>query len=80
MRIWGTRKIPSEFSDRITPEEIWDTCQRTTVEGLGGVAKTQMAVENAFRFVIHIRLVLLLIPVIGISTFENVLHRYQANS
>ena len=45
----GRESILEELLERIPPDADQDDCQRTVVEGLGGVGKTQIALEAAFR-------------------------------
>ncbi|RYO95239.1 hypothetical protein DL764_007724 [Monosporascus ibericus] len=45
----GRESILQQLLDRIPPSANKDDCQRTAVEGLGGVGKTQVALEAAYR-------------------------------
>nr|CEG05229.1 unnamed protein product [Fusarium clavum] len=45
----GREDIMRGILHRIIPGKFRDTCQRTVVEGLGGVGKTQIALEAAFQ-------------------------------
>jgi len=45
----GRESILAQLLERIPPGVDEDDCQRTAIEGLGGVGKTQIALEAAFR-------------------------------
>ncbi|RYP56402.1 hypothetical protein DL770_010832 [Monosporascus sp. CRB-9-2] len=45
----GREPILQQLLERIPPSANRDDCQRTAVEGLGGVGKTQVALEAAYR-------------------------------
>lgn len=44
----GRRSILSKLLDTIRPSANKDDCQRTALKGLGGVGKTQLAIEAAY--------------------------------
>lgn len=46
----GREPIVQQLLNRIPPESMSHTCQRTALEGIGGVGKTQIAVETIYRF------------------------------
>lgn len=57
---------------RIPPSADQDDCQRTIVGGLGGVGKTQIALEAAFRMnETHPDCSVFWVPAISTTTFEN---------
>jgi tetratricopeptide (TPR) repeat protein len=45
----GRESIMCQILERIPPSRNEDDCQRTAIEGLGGVGKTRIALEAAFR-------------------------------
>lgn len=45
----GRELILAQLLEKIPPSKDEDDCQRTAIEGLGGVGKTQLALEAAFR-------------------------------
>jgi hypothetical protein len=45
----GRETILADLLARISPSRDEHDCQRTVIEGLGGVGKTQIALEAAFR-------------------------------
>jgi len=45
----GRESLLAQLLERIPPGADEDDCQRTAIEGLGGVGKTQIALEAAFR-------------------------------
>ncbi|PTB62779.1 purine and uridine phosphorylase [Trichoderma citrinoviride] len=44
----GRQSILSELVEKIRPSANKDDCQRTALEGLGGVGKTQLAIEASY--------------------------------
>ncbi|RYP18335.1 hypothetical protein DL767_009855 [Monosporascus sp. MG133] len=45
----GRDSILEQLLERVPPSANRDDCQRTAIEGLGGVGKTQVAIETAYR-------------------------------
>ncbi|KAF7539263.1 hypothetical protein G7054_g2243 [Neopestalotiopsis clavispora] len=68
----GREDILSRLVNRITPSARKFDCQRTVLEGLGGVGKTQIALEAAYR--VHerdSRSSIFWVPAISMTSFEN---------
>lgn len=68
----GRDDILSQLVNRITPSAHKFDCQRTVLEGLGGVGKTQIALEAAYR--VHgrdSRSSIFWVPAISMTSFEN---------
>ncbi|KAK1992666.1 hypothetical protein LX36DRAFT_674402 [Colletotrichum falcatum] len=45
----GRGKMLTQLLERIPPTAYTDACQRTAIVGLGGIGKTQVAIEAAYR-------------------------------
>ncbi|RWA06025.1 hypothetical protein EKO27_g9081 [Xylaria grammica] len=57
---------------KIPPSVEEDNCQRTAIEGLGGVGKTQIALEAAFRVRdMHQDCSIFWVPAVDVASFEN---------
>ncbi|KAK0724150.1 hypothetical protein B0H67DRAFT_640719 [Lasiosphaeris hirsuta] len=68
----GREAILQNLLARIPPSAHEDDCQRTVVDGLGGVGKTQIALEAAFRVRdAHPDCSVFWVPAIDAETFEN---------
>lgn len=68
----GREYILRELMKRILPHAKPDDCQRTAIEGLGGVGKTQIALEAAFRVRDNIPdCSVLWVSAVDINSFEN---------
>ncbi|KAK4680131.1 hypothetical protein QC764_0041900 [Podospora pseudoanserina] len=68
----GREKIFQDLLGRIHPSADKDDCQRTAIEGLGGVGKTQVALEVAFRVSNeHPNCSVFWVPAVDITSFEN---------
>ncbi|KAF7539124.1 hypothetical protein G7Z17_g12489 [Cylindrodendrum hubeiense] len=68
----GREAALSKLLDRIPPMTIKDNCQRTAIEGLGGIGKTQIALEAAFR--VHREYPhcsVFWVPAVDATSFEN---------
>ncbi|KAM5357330.1 hypothetical protein ACJZ2D_016378 [Fusarium nematophilum] len=72
----GREDILRLLLDRIPPSVNKNACQRTVIEGLGGVGKTQIALEAAYRLRhAHPLCSVFWVPAIDATTFENA-YRY----
>ncbi|OAQ69057.1 kinesin light [Pochonia chlamydosporia 170] len=68
----GRTEILSQLQERIWPGKNKDDCQRTAVEGLGGVGKTQIALEAVYRVhKEHPDCSIFWVPAVDVNTFEN---------
>ncbi|KAK1973898.1 acyl transferase/acyl hydrolase/lysophospholipase, partial [Colletotrichum cereale] len=68
----GRDAIITQLLERIPPGVYKDTCQRTAVVGLGGIGKTQVAIEAAYRVRdAHPQCSVFWVPAVDISMFEN---------
>nr|CDP26075.1 Putative kinesin light chain [Podospora anserina S mat+] len=68
----GREKILQDLLGRIHPSADKDDCQRTAIEGLGGVGKTQVALEVAFRVSNeHPNCSVFWVPAVDVTSFEN---------
>ncbi|OWT42400.1 phosphorylase superfamily [Pochonia chlamydosporia 170] len=68
----GRETILSKLLERICPGTNQDDCQRTAVEGLGGVGKTQIALEAVYRVRnVHPDCSIFWVPAVDANTFEN---------
>ena len=68
----GRESTLAQLLERIPPRTDKDDCQRTAIEGLGGVGKTQIALEAAFRVRDeHPDCHVFWVPAVDAATFEN---------
>ncbi|KAK0741212.1 P-loop containing nucleoside triphosphate hydrolase protein [Schizothecium vesticola] len=68
----GRETILTDLLARISPGGDEHDCQRTAIEGLGGVGKTQIALEAAFRFGdAHSDCSVFWVPAVDATAFEN---------
>ncbi|KAK0623518.1 hypothetical protein B0T14DRAFT_425965 [Immersiella caudata] len=68
----GRETILTDLLVRILPSGDEDDCQRTAIEGLGGVGKTQIALEAAFRIGdAQPDCSVFWVPAVDATTFEN---------
>jgi len=71
-RFVGRESILQLLLEKIPPSANKDNCQRTVVEGLGGVGKTQIALEATF--LVHDKhpdCHIFWVPAVDITSFEN---------
>ncbi|KAL6812951.1 P-loop containing nucleoside triphosphate hydrolase protein [Trichoderma sp. SZMC 28013] len=72
----GRESILDQLLDKIPPNADEDYCQRTVISGLGGIGKTQIALEAAFRVRSRYRdCHVFWVPAINTTTFENAYHK-----
>ncbi|KAL0929896.1 kinesin light chain [Colletotrichum truncatum] len=68
----GRDVILTRLLHEIPPAANKDTCQRTTVVGLGGIGKTQVAIEAAYRIRdVHPDCSIFWVPAVDMVLFEN---------
>jgi tetratricopeptide (TPR) repeat protein len=68
----GREAVLKQLLKIIPPDADKDDCQRTAIEGLGGVGKTQVALEAAFRVRDQYKdCHVFWVPAIDAATFEN---------
>lgn len=68
----GRGAILPALLERIPPATNKDDCQRTVIEGLGGVGKTQIALEALYRVhKEHPDCSIFWVPVVNAASFEN---------
>ncbi|KAI1181506.1 P-loop containing nucleoside triphosphate hydrolase protein [Nemania serpens] len=68
----GRGTILKQLLERIPPGADQDDCQRTAVEGLGGIGKTQVALEAAYQVHdAHPDCSIFWVPAVDLTSFEN---------
>ncbi|EXA53652.1 hypothetical protein FOVG_01387 [Fusarium oxysporum f. sp. pisi HDV247] len=68
----GREDVLRLLLDRISPSANKDACQRTVIQGLGGIGKTQIALEAAFRLRdADPSCSVFWVPAVDATTFEN---------
>ncbi|KAH7029852.1 putative kinesin light chain [Microdochium trichocladiopsis] len=68
----GREDILQQLLERIHPTAFPNTCQRTVIEGLGGMGKTQVAIESAYRVrEAHPDCSVFWVPAVDMVVFEN---------
>ncbi|KAI1085951.1 P-loop containing nucleoside triphosphate hydrolase protein [Rostrohypoxylon terebratum] len=68
----GRESILQQLLGRIPPDANQDDCQRTVLEGLGGIGKTQIALEAAYRVRDkHPDCSVFWVPAVDATSFEN---------
>jgi Flp pilus assembly protein TadD/nucleoside phosphorylase len=68
----GRESVLAQLLEMIPPSADEKNCQRTAIEGLGGVGKTQIALEAAFRVQgEHPDCGVFWVPAVDAATFEN---------
>ncbi|KAK7749758.1 hypothetical protein SLS53_000337, partial [Cytospora paraplurivora] len=72
----GRESIVNQLLERIPPSAYKHDCQRTAIEGLGGIGKTQIALEAAYRVHdMYPDCSVFWVPAIDLTTFENAYRR-----
>ncbi|VBB80786.1 Putative protein of unknown function [Podospora comata] len=68
----GRESILTDLFKRVLPSGDEDDCQRTAIEGLGGVGKTQIALETAYRIRdVQPECSVFWVPAVDATAFEN---------
>ncbi|KAI1085927.1 hypothetical protein F5B19DRAFT_248199, partial [Rostrohypoxylon terebratum] len=68
----GRESVLQQLLERIPPSTKKDDCQRTVLEGLGGIGKTQIALEAAYRVRDkHPDCSVFWVPAVDATSFEN---------
>ncbi|KAK8097365.1 kinesin light chain [Apiospora sp. TS-2023a] len=68
----GREDILSQLLERLPPSAKPDACQRAVIEGLGGIGKTQVAIEAAYRVhQAHAGCSIFWVPAVDMTMFEN---------
>jgi tetratricopeptide (TPR) repeat protein len=67
----GRESVLESVLEKISPQRNKDDCQRTAIEGLGGIGKTQIALEAAFRIYEEHNCNVFWVPAVDSTTFEN---------
>ncbi|KAK2589758.1 hypothetical protein QQS21_012564 [Conoideocrella luteorostrata] len=68
----GREHVLTQILERIHPSGEANNCQRTAIEGLGGVGKTQVALEAAFRvYNGYSKCSVFWVPAVDAASFEN---------
>ncbi|KAI0865611.1 hypothetical protein F4860DRAFT_258746 [Xylaria cubensis] len=68
----GRENILEQLLKRIPPAANKDNCQHTAIEGLGGIGKTQIALEAAYRVRDkHPSCSVFWVPAVNLTSFEN---------
>ncbi|KAK4663369.1 hypothetical protein QC763_0097850 [Podospora pseudopauciseta] len=68
----GRESILEDLFKRVLPSGDEDDCQRTAIEGLGGVGKTQIALETAYRIRdVQPECSVFWVPAVDATAFEN---------
>ncbi|GKT48470.1 kinesin light chain [Colletotrichum spaethianum] len=68
----GRDAMLTQLLERIPPSAYEDTCQRTAIVGLGGIGKTQVAIEAAYRVRnVNPGCSVFWVPAVDMAMFEN---------
>lgn len=67
----GRESILDDIASRVPPDLDNDNCQRTAIEGLGGVGKTQVALEAIYQVHETHDCSIFWVPTINATSFEN---------
>ncbi|KAF2964765.1 hypothetical protein GQX73_g8791 [Xylaria multiplex] len=68
----GRDAILGQLLERVLPEANKDDCQRTAIEGLGGIGKTQIALETVYQIRDQcLDCSIFWVPAVNLTSFEN---------